>query len=181
MLEETVRDIDELDQAGPGTVNAAGDRVIDIMLRNVDVPGAAQTFVERYSASQNETTSNNLAFFLGRVAESPTPETANLIYEYLERKPNWNKSRMLNNTLMALDGQLGNGVGWNPPENTPPVLSRFLLHCLDQESDDENDNAESAVHILWMVHQWAEHRGGLRSVFSADERQAFRDKFDEVG
>ena len=49
------------------------------------------------------------------------------------------------------------------------------------EPDDENDNSDTATNIIWVIHQWAEDRGGLPAAFSAEERQAFRDKFDAVG
>lgn len=182
MLDEILTEIDALDEAGPGAQNDTGERAGDIMERCLEVPGAIQTFVERYSSSENYATVNNLAFLLGSVAESgPTPETANLIWELLEKAKTWDRSRFLNNALMTIDTQVVNGMAWYPPEARPAVVPRFLLHCLSQEPDDENDNADSAIRVLWVTHNWSEDRGGLRSVFNAEERQAFRDKFEEVG
>lgn len=147
----------------------------------VKEPGGPRALVDRFASSSNRATKNNLAFALSDLAESPQPDTVNLIYEFLERVDNWDHSGMVNLSLLTIRTQTIYELAWHPPEPTPPVLSRFLLHCLGMESDDENDNADTAVNVLWVIHQWAEDRGGLQSVFSADERQAFRDKFDEVG
>lgn len=182
MLEdELLKTIDQLDQEGPAARTAAGERAVDLMEQSADVPGALQAFVDRYSGSSNRATVNGIAFVLGGVADPPKAENVNLIYQFLERTPDWSNGRMSNNALIAIRDQSINDLPWTPAEQTPPVLARFLSHRIEQEADDENDNADTAVNILWNLHLWSEGRGGLPAVFSAEERQAFRDKFDEVG
>jgi hypothetical protein len=181
MLEGLLSKIDECDQGGPGTYTSEDESSYEVMEQGIEIPGAAKTFVDRYSSSNNESTTNNLAAFLSTMAETPTDETANLVYVFLERVPNWNHNSTCNNALNAISLQAINGTAWTPPEATPPVLSRFLLHCLEVEPDGLDDLPERAIHALWSIHNWASERGGLRSVLKPEERQAFRDKFDEVG
>lgn len=181
MLEELLSKIDECDQGGPGTFTSDDESSYEVMERGISVPGAAQAFVDRYASSSNESTTNNLAAFLSTLADSANEGTANLIYQFLERVPNWNHNSTCNNALNAIALQAINGTAWTPPEATPPVLSRFLIHCLEIEPDGLDDLQERASHALWSIHNWADNRGGLHDAFSAEERQAFRDKFDEVG
>ncbi len=143
--------------------------------------GLAQALVDRYASSGNKSIVNNLASNLVDLAEKPQPDTVNLIYQLVDQTSIWDYGKAVNNMLVAIRSQIVNGVAWDPPEPTPPVVSRFLLHCIELEPDDENDNADTATNILWNLHLWAEDRGGLRSMFNAGERQAFRNKFDEVG
>lgn len=180
-LDELLAKIDECDRGGPGTFTSDDESSYEVMERGVGVPGAARAFVERYASSSNESTTNNLAAFLSTISEAPSEETANLIYELLDRLPSWSHNSTCNNALNAISGQAINGLAWAPPESTTPQLVPFLCHCLGIEPDGLDDLPERAIHALWSIHNWACERGGLRSVFSAEERQAFRDKFDEVG
>lgn len=180
-IEPVLNIIDQIDQGGPGTKGPNGENSAVLMSSIIGEPGAGKALVDRYGGSSNDITISNVAGSLIDLAEKPTSDTVNLIYELLERAPNWDDSWTANHALLTIRSQTINGMAWDPAERTPPVLSRFLLNSLGLEADDENDNADTAVNVLWVIHQWAANRGGLRSVFSPEERQAFRDTFDEVG
>ena len=180
-VDEVLAAVEEIVEKAPRTMSEEWETSADVMEKGIAIPGALGALVERFASSPNRAVRSNLAGVLAIAADNPTPESAPLIYGFLENTTDWDYGRMLNHALLALRSQAIEGLAWHPPEQTPPVLSRFLLHCLEQEPDSENDNADTAVNVLWSIHNWAEDRGGLRSVFSPDERQAFRDKFDEVG
>lgn len=181
--EEVFRELDAIEQGGSGARASTGETSGQLMRRALpEDPSLARALVDRYASSENKSIVNNLASNLIDLAEHPQPDTVNLIYELAEKGTSlWDMNRAVNNMLIAIRSQIVNGMAWHPPESTPTGLSRFLLHSLGLEPDDENDNADTTVNILWNLHLWAEDRGGLRSVFNAEERQAFRDKFDEVG
>lgn len=180
-LQELIAAIDHVDQGGPGTKGPNGENSAQLFHQGVTVPGAAREFVDRYSSSKNDITVSNLAASLLDLADAPAPDTVNLVYSMIERMSHWDDSWSMNNTLLVIRTQTINGMAWDPPDSTPSALGKFLAHCVALEPDDENDNSDTATNVLWVIHQWAEDRGGLRSVFNAEERQAFRDTFDEVG
>lgn len=180
-LDSILAELDQVDQGGPGTTSPSGETSGEIIRKALAVdPGSMSVLVDRYASSDNRSTINNLAANLVDMAEKPQPDTVNLIYTLIERTSIWDYSRAVNNMLIAIRSQTVNGMAWHPPDQTPPVLSRFLNHCIALEPDDENDNSDTAVNILWNLQLWAEDRGGLRSVFNESERQAFRDTFEEV-
>jgi hypothetical protein len=180
-LEDLLEMLGSIEQGGKGARGPNGETSGDVMDLIVKEPGGPEALVDRYGGTTNQSIANNIAFALSDLADHPAPETVNLIYKFLERIDNWDYSRTVNLLLLTVRTQTINGMAWHPPEQTPPVLSRFLTHSLALEPDDENDNADTASNILWCIQNWAEDRGGLRAVFNAEERQSFRDTFDEVG
>jgi hypothetical protein len=180
-LDEALPLLDQIDRGGPGAYGPNGETSAELMQEVMHEPGAAQTLVERYGSSDNADTVNNIAFTLSDLADAKTSESINLIYDLLKSSRHWDDSGIVNLSLLTIRTQAINEMAWAPPEPTPPDLGRFLVHALGMEPDDINDNADTATNVLWNLHLWAEDRGGLRAIFSAEERQAFRDKFDEVG
>ncbi len=179
--DELIAAVEEIEQKAPRTLSEEWETSADVMQKAIPLAGGLQALVDRFASSSTRSITSNLAGVLALAADNPSPETAPLIFQLLDQAPSWDYTRFINHALLTLREQAIRGIAWEPPGQTPPALARFLLHSIEQETDDENDNADTALNVLWSIHNWAEGRGGLRAVFSADERQAFRDKFDEVG
>ncbi len=172
--DERLKRLDEIEIASPDPTSDAG--AIELMEDVAATPEGLRLLVDRYSSSPSAYIVGSLALVLGKSASSCSHEAAALVFRFIEKLRRKDYAGALISSLSAIEVQISFGCGWGPSLQPPPVLSIFLMHCLEYSGRYSILVQDGALSLLATICE----KGLLDVALPKETRPVFRKRIGQL-
>jgi len=172
--DEHLKRLDEIEMASLDPTADAG--AIQLMEDFAATPEGLRQLVDRYSSSPSAYIVGSLALVLGKSASSGSLEAAALVFRFVEKLRRKDYAEALISSLSAIEVQISFGCGWEPTLQPPPVLSTFLMHCLEYSGRHSILVQDGALSLLATICE----KGLLDVALPKETRPVFRKRIEEL-
>lgn len=128
--------------------------------------------VERYAKSKTPEVGRGISFALAKAADSVTPRTCTLVYEFWDALSVKDDDSTLMNCLTAIQRQEIAGIPWRPQEYAPKALYDLIDHCLNRGELVQS----SALDLLARLYE----DGRFETAFSSEHRGALVERLSSL-